>query len=160
MIRLVSISQLSFTDSTKGNHYYTEIPYVEVPVNKSACAANYTRTALISSCDIMPLLASPACTVNQPDCDTATCQVTELSVSIEIELYSCFVPPAVALRLRDSQGNLIAATKRLSKSDNLRNPVDDSTLSFTVVEHASESSVGVQVTEITCHSYHCCKVYL
>lgn len=133
--------QLGFTDSNI-NRSYIEIPYVEVPLNKSKCAGNYTHAPLVSACDVMARLSSPRCTLSS-NCSQATCQIRGLNATVDVKLYNCFSPPAVGIIARDQGGVFIS--DRSSNSKTLLNPRDQSQLSLTVVQHTSEMSVGVQV---------------
>ena len=141
-------SQLGFTDSN-ANQAYTEIPYVEVPLNKSKCAGNYTHSALVSACDIMPRLSSPRCTPTTTNCSQATCQIRglHLNATVSVNLYNCFSPPAIGIVASDGSGVFIS--DRSSNNKVLVNPRDGSQLLLTVVQRSSEMSVGVQVNWLT-----------
>ena len=143
--------QVSYEDSRIGNQSFTEIPYVEVPLNKSTCARNYTHYPLVTACDIMPHLSSPVCTcqVEQPNRTNATCQITELNAVMNIILYSCYQPPNIGLVLRDSRGGIILSLRRpTSKSVTVTDPRDGSQLFLEVVQHSLHLTVGVQVQKV------------
>ena len=138
--------QLGLTDSTNpiASQSYTEIPYIEVPLNKSKCAANYTHAPLVSACDVLPSLSSSRC-IPVPNCTQATCLITELSATVDVKLYNCFSPPAVGIIVRDQNSGNVFISDRSSNSKILIDQRDHSQLSLTVVQHTNEMSVGVQV---------------
>lgn len=144
--------QLSFTDSSQSNQTsHIEIPYVVVPLNKSACAGNYTHSPLVSSCDVLPLLSSPMCIVEQQqqECNKATCEVMQLNATIEIDLFSCYNRPTIGIVIRDIENNAVLISKRTEESVVLSDPRaigNQSQISLTVRQHSRELSVGVQVT--------------
>ena len=146
IIKMTIHSQLGFIDSN-ANKAYTEIPYVEVPLNKSKCAGNYTHSALVSACDILPRLSSPRCTPTT-NCSQATCQIRQLhlNATVDVKLYNCFSPPAVGIVASDGGGVFIS--DRSSNSKVLTNPRDGSQLQLTVVQRSSEMSIGVQVKRL------------
>ena len=148
--------QLSYNDSTRGNQSFTEIPYVVVPFNRSTCASNYTRSMLVSGCDILPLLSSPECVIEGPGCNRTTCQVSKLDATIEVILYECLQSLDVGFVVMDRKqpdGQPLFSRRTpetLIFNDTRRN---NSQVSFTVVQHASELSVGVQVSLCDCTKF-------
>lgn len=136
-------------DSTRGNKSVTEIPYVEVPINTSRCAINYTNSMLVSACDILPLFSPPdgECVVVGPGCNKTTCQVPSLDATIEVILYNCLQSLNIGFVVTDRQTNKILWSKKITETsifnDTRRN---NSQVSFTVVEHPSELSVGLRVS--------------
>lgn len=134
---------------------FTVIPYVEVQPNKSMCrSGDYTHTPLIGTCDVMPLLsqsklnhAFPLCSV-VPNCSISNCQLSSPgNATIEVKLYSCYDPPAIDITVYDSAGIASIATGKTSESKTVSNVVDGNELllNVTVVQHTSNTLVGVQV---------------
>ena len=140
------ISQLSFTNSNTSQSF-TEIPYVEVPLNKSKCPRKYTNAPLVTACDMLPLLSSPRCTP-QSGCTQATCpMIRGLNTTLHVQLYNCFSPPAVGIYAYD-ENNQAFISDRTSNSKNIVDNRDHSTLRLTVIQHTNEMTVGVQVNDI------------
>ena len=84
------------------------------------------------------------------NCTTSNCRLSSLGLenaTVEVNLFSCFDPPAIDVSIQNGAGVIIITTGRTSNSKSVSSVVEGSELrlNVTIVQRKSRTLLGVQV---------------
>lgn len=131
------------------------IPYIDIPLNLSTC--NTEGRALITTCDLMPHLATTATeaaantlvcsSAPPPGCSSMECVAISNNDTLVLSILPCHAPPAIVLAVGAANGtvrfNRTISNNTLSVEVNIGG--DPAVLNITIVQHPQLLTLGVGV---------------
>ena len=135
-----------------------------IPVDKQVCNTSNPQTdpyALVSTCDIMPVLATAAtasastvlqCTSSSyPNCNKVTCRILSNNDAMTIELLPCYSHPRIRLTNTNSSGDVLFNRSFGNSATDITASIGGNiaVLNISVVQHVALHTLGLKVCSHT-----------